>query len=156
MLHWVQIKSCGVFFKFGCWTKKSIIFTALPEEQYQTVLFWLSFSHHGKGLINPKKKKWWFSITPRPSLEVFWQGWETPFPACSLSAQRWTVDVTIFQLQLKGFPSTAQLRWPHTQEGACGGGHLEEWMVRAALRSGWAGSPQTRVQGSQLLLLGRP
>lgn len=56
MLHWVQIKSCRVFFKFGCWTKKSIIFTALPEKQYQTVLFWLSFSHHGKGLINPKKR----------------------------------------------------------------------------------------------------
>ena len=101
---------------------------------------------------------WWFSITPRPSLEVFWQGCETQFPVCSLSAQRWTMGITIFQLQLKGFPGTGQLRWPRAQDRACSGGHVRcgQWMARAALCSEWAGSPQTCVQESWLLSLGLP
>lgn len=105
------------FFKFSYWIKKSIIFTAPPEKLHQTVLFCLNFSHHGKSLVNPKKK-WWFRITSRPP--PFWQGCETQFPVCSLKAQRQTVDITIFQLQMKGFPGRA-LRQSHAEEWITGG-----------------------------------
>lgn len=45
-------------------------------------------------------------------------------------------------------------RRPCAQEVACSGGHVRcgEWMVRAALCLGWAGSPQTCVQGRWWLL----
>lgn len=135
------------FFKFSYWIKKSIIFTAPPEKLHQTVLFCLNFSHHGKSLVNPKKK-WWFRITSRPP--PFWQGCETQFPVCSLKAQRQIVDITIFQLQVKGFPGRA-LRQSHAEEwitGGVGSERREQPCAQGAQAALW------RVRGSCSLSLG--